>query len=920
VPNSLDVVGPEPQTNARKDKSLNRAWLASCLGLAISLTLFLLLARQEERRDNAEFHRQIATYLGTLQEHRNGSEDLLRTLRALFFQNPKLGRQLFTNAVQDLAIRMDGMQAIGWAPRVTSSARPGFEQAARLEGLDGFQIVEGDLTHPRSEKPTPAAERPEYFPLLFIEPLAGNELTLGYDLASQASVQNLLARTHEVGGAEVSGPLRLPYDQTVKTGVLAAMPVYFPDFEPASRDDRIRQNQGYVVAVFIVDELMKAIAGRTPDLRLDVMLLDATQPGPDTVMGISRQGRISPQANPPDLARFRSRPHYTQEVNIGGRKMIFDFRRSDGWDRGLGRWVPASVLCIGLLLTGIVTQAVRSSGAKARHIEAMVHVRTAELARTNAQLKAEVGERIDAQNQLAHERNLLYTLLNRFPDPVHVTDRQGNYVLANDAHARLLQQPDPAEFLAKPVRQVGPASLAETLAAGSDNVLLSGKAILGQESTVFLSGDHSLTLELSKLPLRDAHGEIDGVLVICRDVTQLKRNEAEQREFARRLQETQKLESLGIIAGGIAHDFNNLLTIILGNANIARLRLPPNSNLHECLSRIEATSLRAADLCKQMLAYSGKGLFVIRRLDVSKLVQETTELLQLSISKKATLQLQLASTLPPVLADATQLQQILMNLVTNASDAIGARDGMIRICSGIVQVERKSLRGFSPATDIPDGEYVFLEVSDDGCGMPPEVRDKIFDPFFSTKFTGRGLGLAAVLGIVRSHRGAITVQSEVGRGSTFRLLLPPSEGPVDKVARPLEPNTAWKGQGAILLAEDEEAVRITTADLLRSGGFSVDVAESGRSAIDKFRAAPDRYRAVLLDLTMPNGDGEEAFLEIRRIQPHAMVLVMSGFSPQHVLDRFKGKGLNGFIQKPFQAKDLIGALRKIIETSPGASA
>lgn len=909
----VDDGGGQPQTSARKTKPRNRVRLVSFLGLAISLTLFLVLKRQDEHRDDAEFRRQIATYLGTLQEHRNGSEDLLRTLRALFFQNPKLGRQLFTNSVQDLAIRMDGMQAIGWAPRVTSGARAGFEQQARQEGLAGFQIFEGDLTHPLSEKPTPATERPEYFPLLFIEPLTGNELALGYDLSSHPSVQNLLLRTHEVGGAEVSGPLHLPYNHTVKTGVLAAMPVYFPDFEPASQEERVRQNQGYVVAVFIIDELMRAIAARTPDLRLDVMLLDATRPGTDAVMGLSLQGKIPPQNNPIDLARFRERPHFTQVINIGGRKMSFDFRRSDGWDRGLGRWVPSSGLCIGLLLTGLVAQGVHSSSEKARQIEATVHVRTAELAQTNARLKAEVAERIDAQNQLAHEHDLLHTLLNRLPDPVHVTDRQGNYVLANDAHARLLQQVDPAGFLGKPVRQVGPGSLAEALAKGSDEVLRSGKAILGRESIVSLWGDQSLHLELSKLPLRDAHGEIDGLLVISRDITQLKRNETEQREFARRLQETQKLESLGIIAGGIAHDFNNLLTIILGNANIARLKLPPSSNIHEFLARIEATSLRAADLCKQMLAYSGKGIFVIRRLSIRDLVKDTAELLQLSISKKATLQLELASDLPPVLADATQLQQILMNLVTNASDAIGSRDGVIRIRCGLVQADRKLLREFSPATDIADGDYVFLEVSDNGCGMPPEVRDKIFDPFFSTKFTGRGLGLAAVLGIVRSHRGAIAVQSEVGRGSTFRLLLPPSEGSVDKIARPLGPNAAWKGQGTILVAEDEEAVRITTAELLKAGGFSVDLAENGRAAIDKFRSAPNRYKAVLLDLTMPNGDGEEAFLEIRRIQPDVMVLVMSGFSPQQVLDRFKGKGLNGFIQKPFQAKDLMDALSKIFE-------
>jgi len=253
--------------------------------------------------------------------------------------------------------------------------------------------------------------------------------------------------------------------------------------------------------------------------------------------------------------------------------------------------------------------------------------------------------------------------------------------------------------------------------------------------------------------------------------------------------------------------------------------------------------------------------------------------------------------------------------VANASEAIGDRDGTIQIRTGLIQLDAKTVRTFSPNTEIAAGEYVCLEVTDDGCGMPPDIQAKIFDPFFTTKFTGRGLGLAAVLGIVRSHRGAITVQSEVGRGSTFKLFLPPVEGPPEGQGErsPIEPSPAWRGQGTILLAEDEAGVRVTTADLLRSVGFSVDVAENGRIAIDKFRLTPDRYRAVMLDFAMPEADGEEAFLEIRQIRPEAVVVVMSGYSPLQVLARFEDKGLNGFIQKPFQSKDLIAVLHRVLE-------
>jgi CheY-like chemotaxis protein len=332
------------------------------------------------------------------------------------------------------------------------------------------------------------------------------------------------------------------------------------------------------------------------------------------------------------------------------------------------------------------------------------------------------------------------------------------------------------------------------------------------------------------------------------------------------------------------------------------------------LRQIEVTSLRAADLCRQMLAYSGKGRFIVRRSDLSKLVEQTTELLRLSISKKATLSSQLTAGLPPVLADATQLQQILMNLVINASEALGNESGSIRITTGFKHVDRDYLRQISKATDIAEGDYVFLEVSDTGSGMSQETQAKIFDPFFTTKFTGRGLGLAAVLGIVRGHRGAITVQSQPGRGTTFRLLLPCTEGTAAPEEPPKNDAEIEKFKGTLLVVDDEELVRSTASRILERAGFTVHQADNGMTALEKFSVSPETYRAVLLDLTMPQMDGEETFKEIRRLRPDARVLLMSGFSTQEVVDRFGEDAPGGFIQKPFLPKALLEALQDLLES------
>jgi PAS domain S-box-containing protein len=406
---------------------------------------------------------------------------------------------------------------------------------------------------------------------------------------------------------------------------------------------------------------------------------------------------------------------------------------------------------------------------------------------------------------------------------------------------------------------------------------------------------------------------------IIQDVSARKEAEATSRQFEIRLHEAQRLESLGVLAGGIAHDFNNILTSILGNASLAQIDTPATSPLQEYLGSIIQGSIRASDLCKQMLAYSGQGRFNVKNMSLNQLVEETTQLLQLSISKKAVLRFSLNPELPIIEADATQLRQVIMNLVINASEAIGEKSGVIRISTGLAQVDRSSRGGTVSAPELPEGIYVYLEVSDSGCGMDADTLARIFDPFFTTKFTGRGLGLSAVLGIVRGHKGALKTYSEPGHGTTFKLLFPSAPGAAEaKFATPAAPAVAnWHGEGCVLVAEDEESVRSTAALMLKRLGFEVALAVDGREAVEAFRAGPGQYSLVLMDLTMPHLDGFQAFAELQQMKADVQVVLMSGFNEQEALSRFNGRGLAGFLHKPFQFEELSQAVRGVMAGADG---
>jgi two-component system, cell cycle sensor histidine kinase and response regulator CckA len=408
-------------------------------------------------------------------------------------------------------------------------------------------------------------------------------------------------------------------------------------------------------------------------------------------------------------------------------------------------------------------------------------------------------------------------------------------------------------------------------------------------------------------PLRDTAGAVSGFVGTVEDISAQKASAEDRRRMEAQMQSTQKLESLGVLAGGIAHDFNNLLVGILGNASVAREEVKRGTSTDELLGDIEIAARRAAELTTQLLAYAGKGRFNVQPLDVSGAVRETSSLLQSAISKRASLELQLTATPPTISADATQVRQVIMNLLTNASDALEDRDGQITLRTGVMIADAGYLAGCLAADGVEAGEFVFVEVADTGIGMDAETMARIFDPFFSTKFTGRGLGLAATLGIVRGHHGALHVQSTPGNGTTFRVLFPALESniPSSKTPRSL---LAVKRKGTILVVDDENSVRDVATRMLQRSGYKVLTAVDGRDGLDMYAKHEQEIVAIVLDVTMPRLNGDEVLVDLRRRGKTVPIVLASGYTAQTIPAMSDDANPPVFVQKPYVTAELLAGI------------
>lgn len=594
-------------------------------------------------------------------------------------------------------------------------------------------------------------------------------------------------------------------------------------------------------------------------------------------------------------------------------------------DRLLGRHVTDSmtpdsretyIAAFAQLEKGLHTEGeveIRRNDGEIRHVWHKGVPLTDDKGRFNGVLEysRDITERRRMEAAYRKESDFCTSAIKSLPGILYVFDERGRYLRWNKSFERdmgysaeEIARMTPLDFVVPRDRAAASNAIESVFAVGEATAEVTLAAKDGRELSYFHTGVRT---------------EIDGVPCIVgvgMDITERKRAEEEGKRLEMRVQHAQKLESLGVLAGGIAHDFNNLLVGILGHAGLAKQDTPPDSHVGNALQQIEIAARRAADLANQMLAYAGKGHFRVESLDVNTLVEEMAHLLKASISKKATLELDLAADLPPVNADATQIRQVVMNLITNASDALGDESGHVRLCTRAERVDHDRRPATYPAEELNPGDYVVVEVTDTGAGMDRATLARVFDPFYSTKPAGRGLGLASVIGIARSHKGGIRVNSTPGQGTTFTVYLPQgTKTAVDSkqvIAAPAAAASTDGGSGVVLVADDEEVVRSVASMSLQRGGYQVITACDGADAVRVFSENAGQIRAVLLDMAMPILGGEEVFRALRERRPDVPILLTSGYDGHDTAGRLAGDANADFIQKPYTPNELVAKLAALL--------
>lgn len=522
----------------------------------------------------------------------------------------------------------------------------------------------------------------------------------------------------------------------------------------------------------------------------------------------------------------------------------------------------------------------------------------------------------DTTRLLKHEKHVLSenrgnhrAMLDVMPHAIAV-HRDGRWIYCNPAGASLLAAEGPEDVIGTSVFDYIHADDHKQVSDRIRQMSETGRPASVEEVRLIRRDGDEITVKLQGGPV-----VVDGksaFLVTAEDTSERRQLDQEHNELKAQLEHAQRLESLGVLAGGIAHDFNNLLAAIMGNAELARDMIGGESPADAYIENIVGTCDHAAELCKQMLAYAGKGSYELEVLDINEMVRSMGKLIRASVGDNIVLKIKLDPRLPGVEGDLAQIQQLILNFIVNSADAIGTETGEIKLSSGARYMQREALDKLYHGAELPEGEYVVIEVRDNGIGMDPATQAKIFDPFFTTKVTGSGLGLSAVLGIVQGHHGAIQLFSAPGKGTAFRVYLPSTDQSVKEQMVTTVEVEAWRGAGSVLVVDDDLRVRSVAASFVEKLDFDVLTADDGREGVEQFRKHHDKLKAVLLDMTMPVMGGAEAMLGMREIDKTVPIILVSGYSEVEAGKLIAGDRPDGFLQKPFKAKALKSVLYEVM--------
>ncbi len=902
-----------------------RPWMVGVIGVAASFGSWRSHVLAEERALRAHLELHATERVLAVQHALEDQILVVEAVGALFAGAGEVAPEEFRAVAQRLGMRAPGLRALSWNPAVRREDRADHEAAARTDGLADYEITEGPPGALR-----PAAGRPFHFVVRYIEPLSGNRVALGYDVGSEPRRRAALERAAATGKLSLTERIELVQDDEHRTGFLAFFPLYQRQ-EPGEGPHRLDRLEGVIVGVFHLDDMLaEALASFDGAFRLRIV--DVT--GPAAELHTGRPASESPDVLLPSAEPGRSSAAElarSTRIDLGGRTWELQLEptaaalaagRTYGPARSFGGLLLATAAAVAYF-AGIVRRTrrvetlvrlrTRELQEERERLEDRVAERTAEIVAVNEDLSREIAQRKQAESARRQSEERVRLTLDAVSDGGWDWNLSRDELhLSDEWYASIGHAPDDFAPWSEMWREfMHPEDQPRFRAAVAAHLEGRTPRYECEMRLRTKAGDWRWFRDRGAVVERDVAGNPLRFVGTHTDVTEQKRADEARARLEARMHHGQKLESLGVLAGGIAHDFNNLLVGVLANAELALMKQPPGSTSRADLEEIRLAARRASELTHQLLAYAGKARSVAEAVDLSRLVEETAQLLRASISDRADLRCDFQANLPAIRGDPSQIRQVAMNLITNASDALGGDPGVVGLRTGVVRRTPDELGCTALGPEQTAECCVFLEVSDTGCGMDAATQARIFDPFFTTKFYGRGLGLAAALGIVRRHGGAIELDSNPDFGTTFRVLFPCATGCKPSVVVASDEDRPYVS-GTVLVVDDEPGVQSGARGILEQAGLRVLVAATGSRALDIFKAHADEIDVVLLDLTMPQMSGREVMQELRGIRPDVRILASSGWADETSLAELGPEGPAGFLAKPYGAAELLAKVAQFL--------